>query len=75
MKKSTIGVLIVSVLLIVGGICLFVGGLVSAGGMEAAKRVLKDHELDILDDLDIDLDDDDFYIDFNSGKLRIDMDF
>ena len=74
MKKSTIGVLIAAALLIIGGIGLFFGGLVSVGGMKAAEKVLREHELDILDELDISLGDD-FYIDFDNGKLRIDMDF
>jgi hypothetical protein len=42
--------------------------------MKAAEKVLREHELDILDELDISLGDD-FYIDFDNGKLKIDMDF
>ena len=75
MKKSTIGVLIAAAVLIIGGIGLFVGGLVSLGGLEAANRVLNEHGIEILDELDIDFDEGNFYIDIDSGKVKIDMDF
>ena len=75
MKKSTIGVLIVSVLLIIGGMGLFVGGLVSVGGPEAAKRVLDENGISLLDELHIDMKNGDFDLDFDSGRVKIDMDF
>ena len=75
MKKSTIGVLIAAAVLIIGGIGVFVGGLTSVGGLEAANRVLNEHGIEILDDLDIDFDEGDFNIDIDSGRVRIDMDF
>ncbi len=75
MKKSTIGVLIAAAVLIIGGIGLFVGGLTSVGGLEAANRVLNKHGIEILDELDIDFDEGNFYIDIDSGKVKIDMDF
>lgn len=75
MKKSTIGVLIAAAVLIIGGIGLFVGGLTSVGGLEAANRVLNKHGIEILDEMDIDFDEGNFYIDIDSGKVKIDMDF
>ena len=75
MKKSTIGVLIAAAVLIIGGIGLFIGGLTSVGGLEAANRVLNKHGIEILDELDIDFNEGNFYIDIDSGKVKIDMDF
>lgn len=75
MKKSTIRILVVSLLLILIGFCLFFGGLASAGGMQAVERVLEEHEIEFLDELDIDLHEGEFDIDINSGRVRIDMDF
>lgn len=73
MKKSTIRVLIAAMVLIIGGIGLFVGGLISLGGLEAAERILNEHEIEILDQLDIDFDDGKFDIDIDSGRVRIGM--
>ena len=75
MKKSTIGALIAAAVLIIGGIGLFVGGLTSIGGLKAANRVLNEHGIEILEELDIDFDEGDFDIDIDSGRVRIDMDF
>ena len=75
MKKSTIGALIAAAVLIIGGVGLFVGGLISIGGLEAANRVLNEHGIEIFDELDIDFDEGDFDIDIDSGRVRIDMDF
>ena len=75
MKKSTIGVLIAAAVLIIGGIGLFVGGLTSIGGLKAVNRVLNEHGIEILDELDIDFNEGNFNIDIDSGRVRVDMDF
>ena len=75
MKKSTIGVLIAAAVLIIGGIGLFVGGLISIGGLKAANRVLNEYGIEILDELDIDFNEGNFNIDIDSGRVRVDMDF
>ena len=75
MKKSTIGVLIAAAVLVIGGIGLFVGGLTSIGGLKAANRVLNEHGIEILDELDIDFNEGNFNIDIDSGRVRVDMDF
>ena len=62
MKKSTIGVLIAAAVMIVAGIGLCIGGVMAAGGMEAAKDMLYGSGVDF--DHVFELDEDGFDIDF-----------
>ena len=55
MKKSTITVLIVSLVLIIGGGALFVGGVLSVGGIAAAKDMLAKHGVFIGKGIQIDV--------------------
>lgn len=62
MKKSTIGILILSLLLILIGGGLFVGGIFAAGGIGAAKDVLEKHGVFFEHGFHIDIDSDDWNI-------------
>jgi len=84
MKKRKFGIVIVALILIVMGFCLFFGGIVAVGGVAAAKEALFQHE-NILrrdfhfeideDGIDFEFDFDENGIDFNIDDERIDFDF
>lgn len=66
MKKSTIGILIVSFLLIMIGGCLFIGGILGIGGIEAAKVALAKHGVYIDHGFQIDINRSDPSIEYSS---------
>ncbi|MBQ8857441.1 MAG: DUF4097 family beta strand repeat protein [Lachnospiraceae bacterium] len=66
MKKSTIGVVIAATVLIVSGIGLFIGGMMAAGGVDAAKDIIVGNGINGM--FDINWDEDGFDIDFEAGN-------
>lgn len=63
MKKSTIGVIIAAVSLIIIGGGLFVGGIIATGGIRVAKEELAEHGVFI---------EDGFHVEINHGKHIVD---
>ena len=60
MKNKKFRIVIVALILIVAGICLFVGGLIWAGGIKAVKETFFQQDIDGFDfDFDYDFDVDD----------------
>ena len=76
MKKRKFGVVIAAFILIVSGICLFVGGLIASGGIKAAKEALFQHEDMIGKHFHFDIDEDgwDFGFDLDEDDFDIDLD-
>ena len=76
MKKRKFGVIIAALILIISGICLFVGGMIAAGGIEAAKEAFFKHGNILGNEFHFDINEDgvDFDIDFDRDGLDIDFD-
>lgn len=65
MNKSTIGVIIVAVVMIIGGIGLVLGGVFAVGGIDAAKDEIFKSGIDLEHVLEVEIDEDGFDIDLN----------
>ena len=65
MKKTTIGVIIVAVVMIVAGIGLCIGGIAAAGGAEAARDEIFRSGIDWSHVHRIEIDEDGLDIDFD----------
>ena len=65
MKKTTIGVIIVAVVMIVAGIGLCIGGIAAAGGVEAARDEIFRSGIDLGHMYRIEIDEDGLDIDFD----------
>ena len=70
MKKSTIGVIIAAVVMIVGGIGLIFGGVLAVGGIEAAKAAVFGSGIDLNHVFEFEIDEDGFDIDLKEGNQR-----
>ena len=56
MKKSMIRFMITALVIITIGIGLFIGGIVAAGGLNAAKKLLQDHGVYIERGIELEID-------------------
>ena len=56
MKKSMIRFMITAFVIITIGIGLFIGGIVAAGGLNAAKELLQDHGVYIERGIELEID-------------------
>ena len=72
MKKSSKGVIIIAVILIISGIALIIGGMAASGGISTLRENLFKLE-DEMDDV-FEFDNDQFDIEFDNGHFHFELD-
>lgn len=68
MKKSKMGIIITALIMIVAGSCLCIGGVMAAGGLNAAKNALIDSNIKLNHIFEFEVDEDGFDIDYELGN-------
>lgn len=72
MKKSSKGVIIIAIILIISGIALIIGGMAASGGVST----LRENLFRLEDELDhiFEFDQDQFDIEFDNGRFHFEFD-